>query len=217
MTQCKICRNQLNLQSHFYTTNWQAKLRHWVIAYTASIRTVQYASSQRVHLSIQSTGDDVLCVGRVSKAGHAAEMTLLFEHMCLALPLPHTQLPHLTARQRYPLRRLVDCHRRYCIHCRRVWYAAMYKQFTANTRLTALFLGLPGWAGTRKVKPIWILLKQETVRGSGISWAICKSAPCSRQITTPAPHQSSFLQVGCSSCHPTNSVKALKAVHSSAL
>ena len=25
--------------------------------------------------------------------------------------------------------------------------------------------------------------------GSGISWAICKSAPHSSQITTPAPHQ----------------------------
>ena len=32
--------------------------------------------------------------------------------------------------------------------------------------------GLPGWAGTRNVKPIWILLKQETVSGSGISWVI---------------------------------------------
>jgi len=53
-----------------------------------------------------------------------------------------------------------------------------------HTRLTALFPGLPRWAGTRKVKPIWILLKQETA--SGISWAICKSAPRSRQITTPA-------------------------------
>jgi len=61
-----------------------------------------------------------------------------------------------------------------------------------HTRLTALFPGLPGWAGTRKVKPIWILLKQETVSGSGISWAICKSAPRSRQITTPAPHHSVF-------------------------
>ena len=28
--------------------------------------------------------------------------------------------------------------------------------------------------------------------GSGISWAICKSAPCSRQITTPAPQHSVF-------------------------
>ena len=40
------------------------------------------------------------------------------------------------------------------------------------------------------------LLKQETVSGSGISWAICKSAPRSRQITTPVPHFSVFLQAG---------------------
>ena len=45
---------------------------------------------------------------------------------------------------------------------------------------TPVFLGLPGWSGTRKVKPIWILLKQEKMSGSGISWAICKSAPRSR-------------------------------------
>jgi len=80
-----------------------------------------------------------------------------------------------------------------------------------HTRLTALCPGLPGWASTRKVKPIWILLEQETVSGSGISWAICKSASRSRQITTPAPHYSSFLQAGWPSCRPTNSVKALKA------
>jgi len=30
------------------------------------------------------------------------------------------------------------------------------------------------------------------VSGSGIHWAICKSAPHSRQITTPAPHHSVF-------------------------
>ena len=60
------------------------------------------------------------------------------------------------------------------------------------TLLTALCPGLPGSAGTRKVKPIWILLKQETVSGSGISWAICKSASHSRQRTTPAPHHSVF-------------------------
>ena len=64
--------------------------------------------------------------------------------------------------------------------------------YNIYTRLTALFPGLPGWAGTRKVKPIWILLKQETVSSSGISWDICKSAPRSRQITTPAPHHSVF-------------------------
>jgi len=54
--------------------------------------------------------------------------------------------------------------------------------YATHTRLTALFPGPSGLAGTRKVKPIWILLKQETVSGSGISWAM--SAPSSRQITT---------------------------------
>jgi len=61
-----------------------------------------------------------------------------------------------------------------------------------HTHLTALCTGLSRWAGTRKVKPIWILLKQETVSGSGISWAICKSAPWSRKITMPEPHHSVF-------------------------
>jgi len=54
-----------------------------------------------------------------------------------------------------------------------------------HTRSMALCPGLPGSASTKKEKPIWILLKQETVSGSGFSWAKCKSAPCSRQI----PHQ----------------------------
>ena len=81
-----------------------------------------------------------------------------------------------------------------------------------HTRLTALCPGLPRWAGTRKVRPIRILLKQEMVSGSGISWAICKSASHSREITMPAPHHSVFLQVGCPSCCPTNSIKALKVL-----
>ena len=97
--------------------------------------------------------------------------------------------------------------------------------------------------------------------GSGISWAVCKSAPHSREITMPAPHHSVFyrpdvlpatnqqrqstevnkirskiktnsirftktetnatpfcniqnpLQTGCPFRHPTNSVKALKAIN----
>jgi len=73
-----------------------------------------------------------------------------------------------------------------------VWCYLLFSHTHTHTRLTALFLGLPRWAGTRKVKPIWILLKQETVSGSGISWAMCKSAPRSRQITMPAAHHSVF-------------------------
>jgi len=65
-------------------------------------------------------------------------------------------------------------------------------KYVLHVLLTALCPGLRGWAGTSKAKPIWILLKQETVSGSGIGWAICKSAPCSRQKTMPAPHHSVF-------------------------
>ena len=78
--------------------------------------------------------------------------------------------------------------------------------YHTHTRVTALCPGLPRWAGTRKVKPIWILLKQETASGSGISWVICKSAPRSRQLTMPGPHHLFFLQAGCPSCCPTNGV-----------
>ena len=81
-----------------------------------------------------------------------------------------------------------------------------------HTRLTALCPGLPRRASTRKVKPIWILLKQETVGGSGISWAImqvCTSLQTDNHTSTPP--LLCFLQAGCPSCRPTNSVKALKA------
>ena len=70
-----------------------------------------------------------------------------------------------------------------------------YHTHTHTLPFNGPFPGLPRWAGTRKVKLIWILLKQETVSGSGISWAICKSAPRSRQITTPAPHHSVFYRL----------------------
>jgi len=71
-----------------------------------------------------------------------------------------------------------------------------YQHTHTRYGLTALFPGLPGWAGTRKIKPIWNLLKQQTVSGSGISWAICNSAPRSRQITMSAPDHSVFYRPG---------------------
>jgi len=58
----------------------------------------------------------------------------------------------------------------------------------------------------QKGKTILDLLKQETVSGSGISWAICKSAPCSRQITMPALHHSVFYRPDAfPAAHPTAS------------
>jgi len=48
------------------------------------------------------------------------------------------------------------------------------------------------------------LLKQEAVSGSGISWAICKSASRSTQITMPASHHSSAAQETHTHTHPFN-------------
>ena len=45
---------------------------------------------------------------------------------------------------------------------------------------------------TMKGKTILDLLEQEIVSGSAISWAICKSTPWPRHITTPASHHSVF-------------------------
>ena len=99
------------------------------------------------------------------------------------------------------------CHRLFGTICQTVLMII----HTHTHPFNGLFSGTTWVSRYQKGKPIWILLKQETVSSSGISWAICKSAPRSRQITMPAPHHASFLQAGCPSCHPTNSVKALKA------
>ena len=48
------------------------------------------------------------------------------------------------------------------------------------------------WASRYHKGKTKILLKQETLSDSSISWAICKSAPRSRQITMPSPHHSVF-------------------------
>ena len=87
-------------------------------------------------------------------------------------------------------------------------YAA--ENINTHTHLTALCPGLPGWASTIKVKPIWILLKQET---SEWQWhqlghmQVCISLQTDKHASTPPL---SFLQAGCPSYRPTNSVKVLK-------
>ena len=89
-------------------------------------------------------------------------------------------------------RRPVPCCLRYEYSCGRTLSLHIQLDIHTHARLTALYPGLPGWAGTRIAKSIWTLLKQETVSGSGISWAIRKSVPCYREITTPAPDHSVF-------------------------
>jgi len=50
----------------------------------------------------------------------------------------------------------------------------------------------------QKGKPFWILLKQEIMGGSGLSWTICKSfAPHPTHIPTPVPHHQYLFNNGC--------------------
>ena len=83
------------------------------------------------------------------------------------------------------------------------WWVTMWKSigplqfyWHTHTRLTALCPGLPGWAGTRDVQPIWILLKQ---RDSEWQWhplghtQVCTSLQTDNHASTP---QLSFLQAG---------------------
>ena len=69
------------------------------------------------------------------------------------------------------------------------------------------FPGLPGSAGTRKVKPIWMT----EARDNEWQWhqlghmQVCTSLQTDNHASTPP------LKDGCPSCRPTNSVIALKA------
>ena len=79
-----------------------------------------------------------------------------------------------------------------------------------HIHLTALCLGLPRWAGTRKVKPIWLFTE---ARDSEWQWhqlghmQVCTLLQTDNHASSPPL---SFLQAGCPSCRPTNSVRALK-------
>jgi len=70
--------------------------------------------------------------------------------------------------------------------------------FTQFTTTITTVLWPPGLSRTtrmsryQKGKSNLDLLKQKLVSASGISSAICKSAPCPRQITMPASHHSVF-------------------------
>jgi len=134
---------------------------------------------------------------------HAQRAQLFHQHVISQAEMLHV-VSHLTAFTRYN-----------CSCCRhwQFWSAKLtcwcryyynYNHFTAFWILS----------GTTRVSWYSGFRGEETVSGSGISWAICKSTPLPRQITMPAlaaPHHSVFLQAGCPSCHPTNSIKALKA------
>ena len=89
-------------------------------------------------------------------------------------------------------------------------HAHIHAHSHAHAHLTALFLGLPKWAGTKKVKTN---LDFTEARDSEWQWhqldhmQVCTSLRTDNHASTPH----SFLQTGCPSCCPINSTKALTA------
>jgi len=79
-----------------------------------------------------------------------------------------------------------------------------------DTRLTASVPGQPEWTGTRKVKPVWIFMKQVMMKWHQLDHMqiICTLLPTYNSASTSSLI---FLQASCASWCPTNSVKALKS------
>jgi len=73
--------------------------------------------------------------------------------------------------------------------------------------------GLPGWAGTRKVKPIWIYWSKRQWHQLGhLAYANLHLAQTHDHASNSIPPTTKFfLHAGCPSCRSTNNIKALKA------
>jgi len=99
------------------------------------------------------------------------------------------------------------CHSQCCMH----------KSNDIYTQTTIL---RPSWILSETMRVSWHqkgktnldLLEQEIVSGSGISWAICKSAPWPRHNHASIPPLN-FLQARCPSCCPTTASKHWRHEH----
>jgi len=78
---------------------------------------------------------------------------------------------------------------------------------TTTTVLRTFFPGLPRWAGARRELLDFMVQGKIDKRQTLIIWL--GATPSG--LTSAHLHHPHFLQAGCTSCRPTNSVKALKA------
>ena len=74
----------------------------------------------------------------------------------------------------------------------------------------ALYPGAPGWAGARR-ELLDFMVQRKINRGRHTDHPAGRHSIWTNQYPPPLHHPPIFLQAGCPSCRPTNSVKALKA------
>jgi len=98
-------------------------------------------------------------------------------------------------------------HKNYTTVC--IWDTKWMRKIPHHNRFTALFSGPPGWAGARR-ELLDFMVQGKINRGRHTDHPAGRHTPS--RLTSAHLHQPSiFLQAGCPSCRPTNSVKALKA------
>ena len=143
------------------------------------------------------------------------------KNMCNYISLKRTGTFLLMAHLGSPEKKAI---KRVCVHVHWYFYAKFnfsaggvslwylnYYYYYYYTCLTHLFPEHPGWAGTRKEKTDPDFTE---ARDSEWQWhqlghmQVCISLQTDNHISIPPL---SFLQAGCPSCHPTNSVRAQKA------
>ena len=141
--------------------------------------TLSYRIAIVSRLAATCTGRAYVRPRSTPRTGGAVGLGLLLAWSLLELRLAEVQHGARATIQTHLLLVRETEHRETVLSNRPTTFVSASGQHTyvrnTHARLTALFPELPGWAGTRKVKPIWILLKQETESGSGISWATGKS------------------------------------------
>ena len=79
-----------------------------------------------------------------------------------------------------------------------------------HNRFTSLSPGPPGWAGAKR-EPVDFIVQGKINRGRNTDHPAGRHSIWTKQC--PPPPSPMFVQAGCPSCHPTNSVKPLKAMH----
>ena len=79
---------------------------------------------------------------------------------------------------------------------------------STHNRFTALFPGPPGWAGARR-ELLDFMVQGKINRGRHTDHPAQRNSIRTKQC--PPPPSPYFLRAWCPSCHPINSIKALKA------
>jgi len=168
-----------------------------------------------VHILSKLYQDKVLTFSR-----HSAYIWIFHFFLChlvfnlIASVCQHTvatlQMSNVNIWSIYGLSQCKGKHRR--SHCSN-FVVHKYNYYTTLHLFNGLFSRKTRISRHQKGKPFCFFCCSKRRRGgSDISWTICKlSAPRSRRLTTLVPHHSVFFTAGCLSCHPTNSIKALKA------